>query len=1087
MKIAAALVLAACAAFAGSAEAVTLFASVSGPGSITGPGGLNCPGTCTVTVPTGAITITAVHAPTAVVKSWPYPGPCPALQDTCTFTITGDQAFPVAFEALTSLKLIVRGRPQQTGMFFGYVPKGTVSQQKWEIEVRNTGTASVPFPGITVLGGPFQHMNDTCGPTIFAGDYCTSLLFMNSALAGYFEGTVSLGDSVVQRLNLKGYAINTTEKRIALYDNGTPSALDTGEMQMGSTPVGGYSTRYTSLVNVGTQAVTIQPSELFHPFSVQNNCPATLAAGGFSCAVQVFYYPTTPGTHTATLTITTDAGTKTIQISGTAEDPSQRGTVDPAFVGGNGRFGTFQFEQAGVSTFNRVAFGAGGSIYTAGSLSISGGPETTTAVYKLDDQGLEDPTFGGTFGFTGRQYIDLYAGRTTEEPLGLAVLSNGKVIVVSATPGPTGTTDAIVRRLMPNGAADTTFGTAGATVLVGNGGSALIVRADGRIVVAGRSGTNIVVTQLTAAGVLDPTFGTAGKSVVATDGAPDGTVAMRETPAQELIVAHSFTASTNVNLALSRLMPTGVLDIRFGGNNNGRVNLSAGSNLELVRDVAIKSDGRIAIAFDMPNATQPTKRDFAVAQFLANGTADPAFGTGSVATRNVFGYSGAVRALEALPNGQLLLAGYVMGSTKNYIPATVLFNAGGTIDPTWGNGGARLTYVNEVRDMPYDMARDAQGRLVLVGETSAFYGFGGAYYSRALLVRLLLPDPPITTPKPKFDFDGNRNADLLWRNTDGRQAIWLMDGITSTSMAEIIGAGTGWMVTNVADFDGNGKTDLVWEHTDGRIAIYLMNGTTPTSTVQILNAGGGWTVTHTPDLNGDGKADLIFRNVDGTIAAWLMNGTTMTSGATLFAAGSGWSVIRTGDFDGDGKTDLVWQHTDGRLAIWLMDGLTVKSTRVILNAGTGWTVTHTPDLDGNGKSDLVWQNTDGSVAVWLMDGTAPTAFTGLIGAATGWSVTRTGDFDGDGKGDLFFLHTDGRAAIFLMNGITPTQTTQILNAGGGWSAKRVQDLNGDGKSDIVWENVDGRTALWLMNGTAFVSGAGLLGTGTGWSVSGVSP
>ncbi|APV50818.1 hypothetical protein BWI17_14645 [Betaproteobacteria bacterium GR16-43] len=345
-------------------------------------------------------------------------------------------------------------------------------------------------------------------------------------------------------------------------------------------------------------------------------------------------------------------------------------------------------------------------------------------------------------------------------------------------------------------------------------------------------------------------------------------------------------------------------------------------------------------------------------------------------------------------------------------------------------------------------------------------------------------DATATIPGVNGDFNGNGSSDLLFANTDGRAAIWLMNGTAPTATSEIIGAGTGWAVTNVGDFNGDGRTDLVWRHTDGRIAIYLMNGTAPTSTQQILNAGG-WSVTHTPDLNGDGKADLVFQHTDGTIAVWTMNGTAMTAGASLMGPGSGWSVIRTADFDGDGMDDLLFRHTDGRHAIWLMNGTAIKSTQQILNAG-GWTAMHTPDLNGDGKADIVWQHTDGTIAVWLMNGTAMTSGSGLLGAGSGWSVTRTGDFNGDGKADLFFLHTDGRAAIYLMNGLVPTQTTQILNAGGGWSAKRLVDLNGDGKADIVWQNVDGSTAVWLMNGTTMTSGTGILGTGTGWSVSAVS-
>ncbi len=347
-------------------------------------------------------------------------------------------------------------------------------------------------------------------------------------------------------------------------------------------------------------------------------------------------------------------------------------------------------------------------------------------------------------------------------------------------------------------------------------------------------------------------------------------------------------------------------------------------------------------------------------------------------------------------------------------------------------------------------------------------------------------DATATLPGVNGDFDDSGKSDLLWANADGRAAIWLMNGIAPSATAEIIGAGTGWSVAQVADFNADGKSDLVWQHTDGRIAIYLMNGTTPSATQQILNAGGGWSVTHTPDLNGDGKADLLFQNTDGSVAVWTMNGTTMTGGTTLLGPGTGWSVTRTADFDGDGMDDILWTHTDGRVAIWLMNGTSVKSTGQILNAGTGWSVSHTADLDGDGKADIVWQHTDGSIAVWLMNGTAMASGSGILGAGTGWSVTRTADFDGDGRADLFFQHTDGRAAIWLMNGLTATTQTQILNAGGGWSAQRTVDLNGDGKADIVWQNTDGSVAVWLMNGTTMTSGSGILGTGTGWSVSAVS-
>ncbi|APV50551.1 hypothetical protein BWI17_13150 [Betaproteobacteria bacterium GR16-43] len=379
------------------------------------------------------------------------------------------------------------------------------------------------------------------------------------------------------------------------------------------------------------------------------------------------------------------------------------------------------------------------------------------------------------------------------------------------------------------------------------------------------------------------------------------------------------------------------------------------------------------------------------------------------------------------------------------------------------------------------------------GSGSTFAGWSGACTGTGPCSFTLDADRTVTASftlnapaKPSADFDGNGKGDLLFRNADGRGAIWLMNGLTIASSAEIFPAGTNWAVAQIADLNGDGKADLVWANPDGRVTVYLMDGTTATLKQNLLPAGGGWSVVGTGDLDGDGKADIVFQNVDGTVAAYLMNGALVTSGATILGPGTGWTVSLVADFDGDGKKDLFFTHSDGRAAIYLMNGLTPTATVQILNAGTGWTATHTADLNGDGKADIVWHNADGRTAVWLMNGTTMTSGTELLGAATGWAVTRVGDFDGDGKADLVFEHTDGRVAIYLMNGITPTATTQILNAGGGWSVRRVADLDGDGKADIVWENVDGRLAIWLMNGTAMASGAGVLGPGTGWRVSPVS-
>ena len=93
----------------------------------------------------------------------------------------------------------------------------------------------------------------------------------------------------------------------------------------------------------------------------------------------------------------------------------------------------------------------------------------------------------------------------------------------------------------------------------------------------------------------------------------------------------------------------------------------------------------------------------------------------------------------------------------------------------------------------------------------------------------------------------------------------------------------------VADLNGDGKDDLVFRHTDGRVHLRLMNGVSILTAGDALPAGTGWGVTQLLDLNGDGKKDLIFRHTDGSVTVRLMDGLSTIGSANLIGPG-GWSI-----------------------------------------------------------------------------------------------------------------------------------------------------------------------------------------------------
>jgi ribosomal protein S11 len=156
-----------------------------------------------------------------------------------------------------------------------------------------------------------------------------------------------------------------------------------------------------------------------------------------------------------------------------------------------------------------------------------------------------------------------------------------------------------------------------------------------------------------------------------------------------------------------------------------------------------------------------------------------------------------------------------------------------------------------------------------------------------------------------------------------------------------------WSIAGTGDFNGDGKADILWQDTSGNVAIWLMNGTT------VLNAsssfvsqvsGGQWLIKGTGDFNGDGMSDILWQDMSGNVAIWEMNGTTVLNQNSSFVANVAgqWSIQLTGEFNGDGMSDVLWQDTSGNVAIWEMNGTAVlnPSSSYVANVPGQWSVQH---------------------------------------------------------------------------------------------------------------------------------------------------
>jgi FG-GAP-like repeat len=307
------------------------------------------------------------------------------------------------------------------------------------------------------------------------------------------------------------------------------------------------------------------------------------------------------------------------------------------------------------------------------------------------------------------------------------------------------------------------------------------------------------------------------------------------------------------------------------------------------------------------------------------------------------------------------------------------------------------------------------------------------------------------------DFSGDGYSDLVWRNTNGDTAIWLMS-VNSSGGAQVLSAvdygivPTSWHIVGQRDFNGDGKADLLWSNTNGDTAVWLMNGIQVAQSVDLGIVGNGWSIVGIGDFNGDGYGDILWRNTNGDTAIWLMNGTQVLAAMDFGIVPTSWAVAQTGDFNGDGKSDILWHNSNGDTSIWLMTAngtqMQVLSSTDFGIVPTSWSIAGTGDFNGDGKSDILWHNSNGDTSIWLMtaNGTqmqilSSTDF-GIVPPS--WTPALTGDFNGDGKSDILWRNTNGDTSIWFMTATgTQVQVLSVTDLGGAPTSWVIQGLGAE--------------------------------------------
>ncbi len=194
-----------------------------------------------------------------------------------------------------------------------------------------------------------------------------------------------------------------------------------------------------------------------------------------------------------------------------------------------------------------------------------------------------------------------------------------------------------------------------------------------------------------------------------------------------------------------------------------------------------------------------------------------------------------------------------------------------------------------------------------------------------------------------FDHDGKRD-DIAWRNVkNGKNTIWLMEGINKVSGVTLDPiTNTSWELQGVGDFDHSTYTDdLLWRNQKtGQTLVWTMDGTTKTGTIDFGKMGTAWRAQGVGDFEGNNVIDdIVWRNFKtGQTVVWETDGQQKTDSFALDTVGVNWKIDGVGDLDRDGAVDdlLFYNTSNNNVVSWFIDNGVKTGTSTVGAPSNGW-------------------------------------------------------------------------------------------------------------------------------------------------------
>lgn len=397
------------------------------------------------------------------------------------------------------------------------------------------------------------------------------------------------------------------------------------------------------------------------------------------------------------------------------------GGLDPSFGSGGIVTTSIGSPPSASDRAHALVLQPDGRIVVAGAAFSNTAP-SDFALARYNPDGSVDTSFGNA----GVVLTDIVG---SDEAYAVALQPDGKIIAAGYELRGDGTPAKFaVVRYEAHGALDTSFGAGGmVTTALGGAGAvayAVAIQSDGKVLVAGvnlGSTRQVALVRYNANGVLDSGFGSGGLAITAIDGRAAEAAAMVVQPDGKIVLAGRAFDGTTDNFALLRYVPNGSLDPSFDGD--GIVTTPVGPDFDRILSVALQSDGRVVASGQACDASS-SGCGFAVARYLPDGLLDSSFGTAGTVRTAVGSGSlfDAARGVIVAPGGTIVAAGSSVaicgggGGCSRFV--VVRYDANGTFDAAFGNGGVVTTDLGGRGAQGNALAVQVDGRLVVAGTWS---------------------------------------------------------------------------------------------------------------------------------------------------------------------------------------------------------------------------------------------------------------------------------------------------------------------------------------------------------------------------------